>query len=905
MKTVIRVSCVDQVLRLIDRPLLASGGMNEAVVKFDFCEKWDGFAKTAVFYRDEEHPYHMILDENDTCVIPWEVYFEPGTFYFTVFGVKDETRKTANTLRYRAKKGFAGDETIPSEPTQEVYEQIMARMLEVEQGVSEERLTEVVNEAVEQAKANGDLDGEDGKSAYQYAQDGGYTGTEEEFAEKLASSSGYPNPCVMDYGAKGDGATNDTKAFQDALANNRVVIVPGGTYKLSGELVIGDNCCLELSQDTVLEFIQTSGNCITLGISSTLKGNHATVKVPYAFDGHVLHAYSNDHTDVDTQAVPPWSKWDPQWKTGRYVSDLNICKADSRGFHYAVNPDECKGTAVYISAKNVVGLSTFMWGVHYTGLRIAGAFAYGIHAQNFNDGWLHEMRIDGFIDACETGVCLEDCNNTYISAAIQPRRAYTEAKQYVPYAKYGIKLVRSKNTDLSGSRVWDWNATNTLWAEDNEYQHIAMYGECRGTILNDFYYYETTTDIRKQIYSDKKSNLDQMTILQEPIDRWFKIRNGEPYYNDGFADRKLVTQEIMDEHFTTDVVKNFTDVLPIATDKDGSVFGDVGYKYGYLLGNGDFEESSYYVTTGFIPLKVGQTLYVDGITYATYDGFCRICTYDADKNFVSLVSAQNVVKGNYYYMQYNSTNNGFAISPTNVVGNANVAFVRLSAYKRNVSDNPMLSIDEPIKYTVEGFLADGVKVKGENIIGIPGQTTPDWVATKKLEGGDTVYITEQTLTSGIWNKLQSSFQPDLPYDVYINGDVYTCIARASGQGVSLGNDAAMSLNDYPFCIEWAGGSATSGMFLRDSAVLSYPITLKVTDHAEAVYNKMPVGYLPDEAALKSDIPTDYATKQHVTDVAIQAMADMQTYVAGVENNILLEVDAKIQAELGVIENGSY
>lgn len=31
-------------------------------------------------------------------------------------------------------------------------------------------------------------DGKDGKSAYEYAQDGGYTGTEEEFAEKLATN---------------------------------------------------------------------------------------------------------------------------------------------------------------------------------------------------------------------------------------------------------------------------------------------------------------------------------------------------------------------------------------------------------------------------------------------------------------------------------------------------------------------------------------------------------------------------------------------------------------------------------------------------------------------------------------------------------------------------------------------
>ena len=43
-----------------------------------------------------------------------------------------------------------------------------------------------VNNALAQAKESGEFDGADGKSAYQYAQDGGYTGTEAEFAAKLA-----------------------------------------------------------------------------------------------------------------------------------------------------------------------------------------------------------------------------------------------------------------------------------------------------------------------------------------------------------------------------------------------------------------------------------------------------------------------------------------------------------------------------------------------------------------------------------------------------------------------------------------------------------------------------------------------------------------------------------------------
>lgn len=44
-----------------------------------------------------------------------------------------------------------------------------------------------VTEQLTAAKESGEFDGEDGKSAYEYAKGGGYTGTEEEFATKLAA----------------------------------------------------------------------------------------------------------------------------------------------------------------------------------------------------------------------------------------------------------------------------------------------------------------------------------------------------------------------------------------------------------------------------------------------------------------------------------------------------------------------------------------------------------------------------------------------------------------------------------------------------------------------------------------------------------------------------------------------
>lgn len=137
-------------------------------------------------------------------------------------------------------------------------------------------------------------------------------------------------------------------------------------------------------------------------------------------------------------------------------------------------------------------------------------------------------------------------------------------------------------------------------------------------------------------------------------------------------------------------------------------------------------------------------------------------------------------------------------------------------------------------------LDERIKALEEN-----GKDALDWVATKKLEGGDTVYIAEQKLSSGMWTNLKAAIRAGVMYDVYINGTVYTREARANGaQSVLLGNNTSLTFNDDPFCIMWAGGTAVSGMFFKDSSISS-PVTLKVTDHADYVYDKMPEGYLPE------------------------------------------------------------
>ena len=63
-------------------------------------------------------------------------------------------------------------------------------------GVDPEELTAAVEAALAEAKASGEFDG---KTAYEYAQDGGYTGTEAQFAAKLAEATPtkLPNPNAL------------------------------------------------------------------------------------------------------------------------------------------------------------------------------------------------------------------------------------------------------------------------------------------------------------------------------------------------------------------------------------------------------------------------------------------------------------------------------------------------------------------------------------------------------------------------------------------------------------------------------------------------------------------------------------------------------------------------------------
>lgn len=525
------------------------------------------------------------------------------------------------------------------------------------------------------------------------------------------------------YGAKCNGSADDTVAFQNALGNNRVVFVPGGTYKLSGELVVGNNCQLELAQDAVLHFTQTTGNCISMKMSANIVGNHATISVPYAFEGHVINI-DTDITNTDN-VVPPFAQWDPMWKTARFITDLNVVKPDTRGFYYSMD-GACSGTAVYLRA-DYTDVKSFIWAMNLSKLRIAGAFKYGIFAESLksglidSSGWIHQLKMDAFIDACEVGLYLKNIEHTFASVLVLPRRAYTTDGEYIPYAKWGICLENCIDTNLLGSRVMDWNSVYSLWREGNMYQHIALLGNCRDIKLEDHYYHGYPDyDIRDLIYAENPSNLETVSILEEPITRWFKPKNHLPYFNDGNTEKQLLLKDEFNDCFITDYVSNFKDRLPLAIDKDGKIFNEIGYAKSGMRWNQDgtfTTETEYYGCTGLIKIEAGDTLYLQNMQMGDgSDGVPCVVIFDASFNRVFSNNAKQLVAGeSSYYFTYEETETGFTLK---VKQPATAAYAAFTFRRELIGNNPAVSVNEPLTYSQQGFLADSIAIKTANVIGL-------------------------------------------------------------------------------------------------------------------------------------------------------------------------------------------
>lgn len=124
----LKLNCQNQSFEWETEPAeIMAGNIRIDDVTFSFCPLWDGFTKAAVFYKagKAEEAVHILLDENNTCIIPPEVTDTQGLIYIGVLGVDNEGRqRTTEPFAFYFYEGIP-TESKPSEPTPDIYAQIV------------------------------------------------------------------------------------------------------------------------------------------------------------------------------------------------------------------------------------------------------------------------------------------------------------------------------------------------------------------------------------------------------------------------------------------------------------------------------------------------------------------------------------------------------------------------------------------------------------------------------------------------------------------------------------------------------------------------------------------------------------------------------------------------------------
>lgn len=124
----IRIKCIDQVLIVENNPDIASGDVNVDRVTFDLCPKWSGYTNVAVFYNDPKNVYQVMLDENNTAIIPSEVMRDQTILNIGVMGVKEGSVRTSKVVRYRIFKGATDGSSWIENPTPTIFEQLIGKL---------------------------------------------------------------------------------------------------------------------------------------------------------------------------------------------------------------------------------------------------------------------------------------------------------------------------------------------------------------------------------------------------------------------------------------------------------------------------------------------------------------------------------------------------------------------------------------------------------------------------------------------------------------------------------------------------------------------------------------------------------------------------------------------------------
>ncbi len=184
-----------QKIEVLEREVIADHQISFVNLKFTFDGDWKKFHKVVQFSQCDE-VYSIVLGfDGASCKLPAELH--AGAVKMSVFGYDAESDTTVRattvpiTLNIRP-SGFVGDDDTPIPPTPDLYTQLLQKISEIQSGVN----------------------GKDGLSAYELAQQNGFAGTLAEWLESLKGADGHDGI---------DGVTPDMSEYPKTTAVENMI----------------------------------------------------------------------------------------------------------------------------------------------------------------------------------------------------------------------------------------------------------------------------------------------------------------------------------------------------------------------------------------------------------------------------------------------------------------------------------------------------------------------------------------------------------------------------------------------------------------------------------------------------------------------------------------------------------
>lgn len=154
-------------------PIIVSRSQDYLKARFNFTEDWNKTQKIAQFVRGDLK-YNIMLDNTNSCLVPWELLLTEGSFSVTVWANnypnEDNLIITTNKVIVVVHPDGLDDDLLPTEPTEGVEGSILTQCQEAVE-LSKDWAT----------KTDGTVGDTDEYSAKYYAQQA------EQIAEQLAS----------------------------------------------------------------------------------------------------------------------------------------------------------------------------------------------------------------------------------------------------------------------------------------------------------------------------------------------------------------------------------------------------------------------------------------------------------------------------------------------------------------------------------------------------------------------------------------------------------------------------------------------------------------------------------------------------------------------------------------------